>query len=325
MATLNQFKALMRAHFEKRDKDFESLAYQVAAHEKKLGHDKAADAIHRMIDKAKDKPKAANLPPLGALDGVLEASFTTTTLESMFIETSLRHKLDRVLEEQRCRDKLHNLGLTPKRKLLLIGPPGTGKTMTASMLAAETELPLYRIHLDGLITSFMGETAARLRQVFNFIKGNEGVYFFDEFDALGTDRSIGRDLGESRRILNSLLTMIEQDRSDNLIVFATNHPALLDNALYRRFDDLLIYDLPSESAIVDLLKSQLKGKVDSDIDWHCLAKSAKSLSQSEILSVTNEVLKNIALSKGTDKTSESEILSTIQDRLALNTLGKHST
>lgn len=323
MATLNQLKALMRAHFEKRHKDFETIACQVAAHEKKLGHDKAADAIHRIINKAKDKPKAANLPPLGALDGVLEASFTTTTLESMFIETSLRHKLDRVLEEQRCRDKLHSLGLTPKRKLLLIGPPGTGKTMTASMLAAETELPLYRIHLDGLITSFMGETAARLRQVFNFIKGNEGVYFFDEFDALGTDRSIGRDLGESRRILNSLLTMIEQDRSDNLIVFATNHPALLDNALYRRFDDLLIYDLPSESAIVDLLKSQLKGKVDSDIDWHCLAKSAKSLSQSEILSATNEVLKNIALSKGTDKASESEILSTIQDRLALNMLGKY--
>ena len=138
-------------------------------------------------------------------------------------------------------------GLSPRRKLLLTGPPGTGKTMTASVLAGELGLPLFQVRLDGLITKFMGETAAKLRQIFDATSRTRGVYFFDEFDAIGSQRGIPNDVGEIRRVLNSFLQMIEQDRSHSLVVAATNHPTILDSALFRRFDDILHYELPDEA------------------------------------------------------------------------------
>ena len=103
-------------------------------------------------------------------------------------------------------------GLAPRRKLLLVGPPGTGKTLTASVLAGELGLPLLQVRLDGLITKFMGETAAKLRQIFDATGRTRGVYFFDEFDAIGSQRGLANDVGEIRRVLNSFLQMIEQDR-----------------------------------------------------------------------------------------------------------------
>ena len=116
--------------------------------------------------------------------------------------------------------------------------------MSASALAGELHLPLFTIVLDGLITKFMGETAAKLRLIFEAISQTRGVYLFDEFDALGSERASGNDVGEIRRVLNSFLQFLEQDQSDSLIVAATNHPKLLDRALFRRFDDVIEFALP---------------------------------------------------------------------------------
>ena len=104
----------------------------------------------------------------------------------------------------------------------MIGPPGTGKTMSASALAGEFNLPLFEIRLDGLITKYMGETAAKLRLVFDAIAEMRGIYLFDEFDSIGAQRSMMNDVGEIRRVLNSFLQFIEQDKSDSLILAATN-------------------------------------------------------------------------------------------------------
>ena len=127
---------------------------------------------------------------------------------------------------------------------MLIGSPGTGKTMTAKALAKELHLQLHTIQVDRLVTKFMGETSAKLRQIFDLIQEEHGVYLFDEFDAIGGDRSNDNDVGEMRRVLNSFLQFIEQDTSDSLIIAATNNPKLLDHALFRRFDDVLYYEKP---------------------------------------------------------------------------------
>ncbi len=111
--------------------------------------------------------------------------------------------------------------------------------MAASVLAGELGIPLFLVRLDSLITKFMGETAAKLRQVFDSITDMRGVYFFDEFDAIGSQRGLANDVGEIRRVLNSFLQMIENDQSNSLIVAATNHPEILDYALFRRFDDVI--------------------------------------------------------------------------------------
>ncbi len=124
--------------------------------------------------------------------------------------------------------------------------------MTASALAGELGIPLFVVRLDAFITKFMGETA-KLRQVFDAVTSTRGVYFFDEFDAIGSQRGMANDVGEIRRILNSFLLMIEQDDSNSVIVAATNHPDILDEALFRRFDDVVEYHVPSKAEVQALL------------------------------------------------------------------------
>jgi SpoVK/Ycf46/Vps4 family AAA+-type ATPase len=209
----------------------------------------------------------------------------------MVLDDSLSSQLERIIREQRQAAQILAHGLNPRRKLLLMGPPGTGKTMTASVLAGELGLPLFQVRLDGLITKFMGETASKLRQVFEATDRTRGVYFFDEFDAIGSQRGLANDVGEIRRILNSFLQMIEQDESHSLIVAATNHPEILDHALFRRFDDVLHYELPNEAHIASVLKSRLGRTTSKGVSWKRLASEAVGLSYAEVARASDETLK----------------------------------
>ena len=296
MASAEQLKALMKSHLEGDDDRFFSIAMQVAAHEAKLGHGKLAEELRAMIDNAKSRRGAGTPVPIGRprgeLASLLEASYPKARLGDMILGKTLADQIRRVIREQRHAGKLLDHGLSPRRKLLLIGPPGTGKTLTASVLAGELGLPLLQVRLDGLITKFMGETAAKLRQVFDATGRTRGVYFFDEFDAIGSQRGLANDVGEIRRVLNSFLQMIEQDHSHSLVIAATNHPDLLDPALFRRFDDVLHYDLPGRSQIGELLKARLAGSAVGRVRWTSLAEAAAGLSYAEVTRAANEVLKD---------------------------------
>ena len=295
MASAKHLKALLNSHIEGDDDHFFSVAMQVAAHEAKLGHGKLAEEIRAMIDTVKMRRSIKPVPinrPRGELADILGVSYPTANLGDMILGNGLLSQILRVIREQRFAGKILEIGLSPRRKLLLVGPPGTGKTMTASVLAGELGLPLLQIRLDGLITKYMGETAAKLRQVFNSTDHTRGIYFFDEFDAIGSQRGLTNDVGEIRRVLNSFLQMIEQDTSHSLIIAATNHADLLDPALYRRFDDIFRYELPNESQIVKLLETRLVQKTSKQISWHDLAKIAKGLSHAEITRAAEEVLKD---------------------------------
>ena len=175
----------------------------------------------------------------------------------LIVSTDLETRIERVLTEFRNRRKLQSYGYANRRKLLLEGASGTGKTLTASVIASELGLPLYTVQMDKLVSKFMGETSAKLRQVFESMYTDEGVYFFDEFDAIGSYRSFDNEVGEMRRILNSFLQFIEQDSSDSLIISATNNQKLLDKALFRRFDDVLHYDLPAKDEIYRLFEYKI--------------------------------------------------------------------
>lgn len=172
--------------------------------------------------------------PRGELGSLLTVTYPAARLSDLVLSDDLAGRLRHVLLEQRQRDMLARHGLVPARRVLLIGPPGTGKTSTARVLAGELGLPLFSIRLDTIITKFMGETAAKLRLVFDALIETRGVYLFDEVDALAGDRAAANDVGEIRRVLNSFLQFLEEDASESVIVAATNHPRLLDNALLRR-------------------------------------------------------------------------------------------
>ena len=323
MASAEQLKALLKSYVDGDDDRFFSVAMQIAAHEAKLGHGRLAKDLRSMIDEAKGR-RGPNPPtpisrPRGELANLLEASYPKTRMGEMILADVLSDQIRRVIREQRHAGRILEHGLSPRRKLLLTGPPGTGKTLTASVLAGELGLPLLQVRLDGLITKYMGETAAKVRQIFDATGRTRGVYFFDEFDAIGSQRGLTNDVGEIRRVLNSFLQMIEQDRSHSLIIAATNHPGILDPALFRRFDDVLYYDLPDRPQIAKLLRTRLGSSAGDDrsaaegIGWRNLADVAAGLSYADVTRAANEVLKD-ALIHGRTEIGEADVRIMLAER-----------
>lgn len=317
MAKADQIKALLKSHSEGDDQHFYSVAMQVAAHEAKQGHGKLAEELRTLIDKAKSR-RAIGQPipigrPRGDLAELLTVSYPKSRLNDMILEESLALQIKKVIREQHYASEILSQGLSLRRKLLLVGPPGTGKTMSAAVLAGELGYPLCQVRLDGLITKYMGETAAKLRQIFDATNHTRGVYFFDEFDAIGSHRGMANDVGEIRRVLNSFLLMIEQDNSHSLIIAATNHPGILDHALFRRFDDVLHYTLPEKEQAVALLKSRLVHAVDKQISWEHLADISSGLSYAEVSRAGEEALKHVLMNKQKYVT-EAEIAGMLAER-----------
>ena len=320
MANAEQVKALLKSHMEGDEDRFFSVAMQVAAHEARLGHGKTAEELRAIIDRAKSRRDAASPVsigrPRGELANLLEVRSPKTRLREMIVGKTLEEQIRRIVCEYRHAGRILDHGLSPRRKLLLVGPPGTGKTLTASVLAGELGLPLFQVRLDGLITKYMGETAAKLRQIFDATGRTLGIYFFDEFDAIGSQRGIDNDAGEIRRVLNSFLLMIEQDCSHSLVIAATNHPDILDSALFRRFDDVLHYDLPDESQIAALLKMRLAETAAGSVDWQALAGSAAGLNYAEVTRAANEVLKD-ALIRERSQVREKDIREMLAERKSM--------
>ena len=317
MASGEQLKALLKSHADGDDDRFFSVAMQVAAHEARRGHGRLADELRALIDRAKSQAGAgAPVPigrPRGELANLLEASWPSARLGQMVLGKELGDQIQRVIREQRHAGRILERGLAPRRKLLLTGPPGTGKTLTASVLAGELGLPLLQVRLDGLITKYMGETAAKLRQIFEATGRTRGVYFFDGFDAIGSQRGLANDVGEIRRVLNSFLQMIDQERSHSLLIAATNHSGILDPALFRRFDDILHYELPDPSQIAQLLKTRLSSAAVKRIRWRTLVHLAAGLNYAEVARAANEVLKD-ALIHERSLVREADIRTMLKER-----------
>lgn len=305
MATAEQLKALLESHVEGDDDRFYAVMIQLAAHAARQGHGRLAQELRDYVDRAKlaagESPgRGARSPipvaqPRGELGALLAASYPKARLGELVLTDEIRTHLERVILEQRQREKLAARGLQPRRKILLVGPPGTGKTYSARALAGELHLPLFSVLLDGLITKFMGEAAAKLRLVFDAAVRTRGVYFFDEFDALGGERANPNDVGEARRTLNSFLQFIEQDESDSILLAATNHAGLLDRALFRRFDDIIEFTLPDGDLAVTAMKARLAGIGTTGVSWRTMGSAAEGLSYAEITKACDDAAKEAVL------------------------------
>jgi SpoVK/Ycf46/Vps4 family AAA+-type ATPase len=301
MATADQIKAMIESHSAGDDPRFLAIAMQVAALEARQGHTRLANELRELVEKAKEGRDRRVLPlaqPRGELAGLFAASYPETRLSHLVLAPGTRLKLERLIHEQRQTSVLQAHGLRARHRVLLVGPPGTGKTLCASMLAGELHLPLFKIILESLVTKFLGETAAKLRMVFEAIRSTRGVYFFDEFDAIGGRRSMPNDVGEIRRVVNSFLQLLEQDESTSLVVAATNHPEMLDKALFRRFDDVIKFSLPTQAEAERTLRNRLAAFDASAVVWNKIKKSLKGLSHANLSRAADDAAKQAVLIAG---------------------------
>lgn len=180
-------------------------------------------------------------------------------LEEMVLPESGQVAIEELLEEHRRADILQSFGMKASGKVIFHGPPGCGKTLAAEVIAFELDLPLAIVRLDALVSSFLGETAANLRKVFDFIADNQMVVLFDEFDAIGKERSDSSEHGELRRVVNAVLQMMDAYQGKSLILAATNHEQILDGAIWRRFDETIDFPLPSPQQVEQILSLKLRG------------------------------------------------------------------
>lgn len=321
MPTADQIKALLSSHAEGDEGQFFSVAMQIAAAEARQGHGKLAEELRALIDKGKGRVASVSTAPVplarprGELADILAASYPPTKLSDMVLSEALEKRLARVVREHQAIRAIRGQGLSPRRKLLLVGKPGTGKTLTASALAGELGLPLFVVRLDGLITKFMGETSAKLRLIFDALNQTRGVYLFDEFDSIGSERGLANDVGEIRRVVNSFLQMVERDDSDSLVIAATNHMGLLDRALFRRFDDIIEFELPGIEEIKQLLRRRLAGRKAKRMRWADLARASLGLSYADVARATEDAIKT-ALIEGRVEISTADVMAGIRDRKA---------
>jgi SpoVK/Ycf46/Vps4 family AAA+-type ATPase len=251
MTSLAQVTALVDAHVNRDYLRFRAVTLQIAAHLASRS-ERGADQLRALVNQ-----QATSFVPLPSATGLLSVPSKLASLDAMVLAPGVRDRLDRVVLEHERKNELLVLGLHPARKLLFTGVPGVGKTMAAGAIARAVGLPMFRVELHGVIQSHLGETSGKLAQVFEHVRTMPAVYLFDEFDALGADRSAVSDgtsaSAEMRRVVNSLLQFIEDDRSDSMIIAATNYEQMLDRALFRRFDEVITFEIPSQDELTRLV------------------------------------------------------------------------
>lgn len=311
MATADQVSALVRAHMDGSNDHFRAVTLSIAAN----AEAKSPQFAKRLRDLAERKPRMGALTALPSpVAQLLEATRPALSMDQMVLYQGIRDRLDRVVLEQGAREKLFAHGLTPARKLLFVGPPGVGKTMAARAIASRLELPLLMVQLHGVISSHLGETAGHLAKVFENVRNMRGVYLFDEFDALAGRRDGNtHDVGEMRRVVNSLLQFIENDDSDSLIIAATNHDETIDGAMFRRFDDVVSFALPTADVARRLILSRMPEAFEFHPDWTSVDEAATGVGHADLVAAMDRVCKDAVLGDR-DQIGTEELVAAIASR-----------
>lgn len=327
MASAQQLIGLVKSHAEGDVSRFFDIAMQLSAAEEQKGHKKLAEQLRQWAEAGQSLPKT-NVPrltpiaaPRGDLGQYLIASYPAERLNNVILPEPIGDELAQIVIETRMRDKLEQKGLTPRRRLLLSGPPGTGKTLSAHGLAGELQYPLFTVMLHGLITKYMGETAQKLKAVFDAIKTTRGVYLFDEIDALAAARGDGNDVGEARRVLNSFLQFLDEDSGPSLVVATTNLAEILDHAVLRRFDLVLSYELPDSNSIRLALERRLVGFAIKRLAWDKVTDSAMGLSTADVVAAAEDAARRAVLADRGSVTTQ-DLLSSLERRRSLQALGR---
>ena len=267
MANGKLLRQLIKAGASGNTEAFRRVTEEVIRAERQKQHHLLADELEQILHSRANSPVGASLHHLASkVPYDRERGLPLLEVHSPrrgFLDVVLTEEnlaiLESILREHHRADVLSSMGLRPTHRLLFCGPPGCGKTLTAEVIATELSWPLVVVRIDSVISSFLGETAANLRQVFDFMQSAPMVVLFDEFDALAKERSEQGEHGELKRVVNAVLQMMDAYKGRSIIIAATNHEGILDSAIWRRFEEVLLFDLSTDEQLNKLFALKLRG------------------------------------------------------------------
>lgn len=244
--------------------------------------------------------------------------YPSVKLDDVILPNNQKDIIIQVIEEQKNLSTLLEQGLQPTNRLLLCGTPGCGKTMTAMAIANELKLPMAYVRLDGLVSSFLGQTSTNLRKVFDSVKNSKIILFLDEFDAIAKKRDDAHELGELKRVVTTLLQNFDNLPPNVFLIAATNHQHLLDSAIWRRFNISINLNLPDYEQRKILLRNFLQGyKISSDIDINLLARVIEGLSPSQIKDIITITAKSVFIADRSSDIKTEHLLNTVINQTTL--------
>ncbi len=299
-------KRCVRALTEVEERDFSSLCESMIREERGKGHKTLAAQLERTVidsrarrqleNPPKPRQLAAAFAPRDSVETQLVRLEPTQSRHVMVLDEAVEERFRQIEREYAARERLARHGLIHTRRILMYGPPGCGKTLGAERLSWNTGLPLLKVHFDTLISSYFGESATKLRKVFDDAHKEPCILFLDECDYIAKQRGDGRDVGEVSRIANTLLQLLEDYDAPGLLLAATNLDDLLDHAIFRRFDDVFCVPMPGKKQIADLLQLTLSAMpTDRHVFWDKLADELTGMSAATIVQVAQDAAKHVVL------------------------------
>lgn len=292
----------------KDDQKVLSYSRHLATKLRQNGDEKLADKILNVLNNKKGAPVFQDKLFTSPVDSETRLDIASIVKPNeieidLLLSNQIKDSIDDFVKIVNSKNKLNNLGIEVSTSMLLYGPPGSGKTSIAKLIARELNLPIIIARFDSLISSLLGNTSKNIRKLFEYASNRPCILFLDEFDAIGKARNDNQEMGELKRVINSLLQNIDEFTQNNILIAATNHEELLDKAIWRRFEKVVHVTEPSATEIVELLKLFLKKRevdfLEDDKKMRILSSELNLLSTSEIKKIAlNALTRNVIHERG---------------------------